>query len=424
MLGVLHAMGLGVFRIGLHLAAMAGHTKAQEAVAGRRGWEDRLAQAARAAGQDRRKDWIHIHCASLGEYEQGAPILKALRERVPQRPILLTFFSPSGMQSAPTGVADHVDYLPLDSRKAMRRFHALIPASDTVLIKYELWPGLLSIRLAAGCRVHLVAARFDHGRFPANRWGSGVRRLMSAFTTLQVQDDHSKEVMAGLAVDAEVTGDPRVDRVMDTATGPVDPEVQFQLDRISTWVGDRNLVMVGSAWSAEWQALQGCIGNHDNWCYVVAPHEVDSPATAEWASNSGFPRTSVHQTGPLPESEGLILDQVGLLKHAYRLCTIAVVGGGWGAGVHNTLEPAAFGLPVAVGPAIDGFREIASLQAVGALHVCDTPEALGRLLGTWMDPMSTEVLEEKGIQAAEWVQRRRGAAHRIADRILNAAGNG
>jgi len=423
MRGVLHALGLGAFRTGLRLAAMAGHAKARDAVAGRRGWEDRLAQAAIVAGQDRRKDWIHIHCASLGEYEQGAPILKALRERDPQRPVLLTFFSPSGMQSAPTGVADHVDYLPLDSQKAMRRFHALIPAADTVLIKYELWPGLLSVRLEAGCRVHLVAARFDHGRFPANRWGSGVRHLMSAFTTLQVQDDLSKNVMASLGVDAEVTGDPRVDRVMDTATGPLDPEVQHQLNRMSHWIGERNVLIVGSAWPEEWQALQDCIAQHDTWCCVVAPHEVNSPAVATWASESGFPRASLHLTGPFPSSPGLILDQVGLLKHAYRLGTIAVVGGGWGAGVHNTLEPAAFGLPIAVGPAIGGFREITSLQAEGALHVCHSPEEMGRLLGKWMDPMSKELLEEKGTLAAQWVKLRCGAAHRIADRILNAAGN-
>lgn len=423
MFGILHALGLSVFRTGLRLAAVAGHAKAREAVTGRRGWEGRLAQAVRVAGLNRRKDWIHIHCASLGEFEQGAPILEALRERAPQRPILLTFFSPSGMRSAPTGVADHVDYLPMDSRKAMRRFHTLIPAADTVLIKYELWPGLLSTRLEAGCRVHLVAARFDHGRFPANRWGSGVRRLLSAFTTVQVQDAHSQEVMAQLGVDAEVTGDPRVDRVMDTATGPVDPEAQLQLSRFSKWVGQRNLVVVGSAWPAEWKALKGCIGLHKDWCCIVAPHEVTSPAVAEWASESKFPRTSMHRTGPLPESDGLILDQVGLLKHAYGLGMFAVVGGGWGAGVHNTLEPAAFGLPVAVGPAIGGFREIASLQAEGALHVCDTPEEMTQLLGTWMAPASKDLLDAKGIRAAEWVKRRRGAADRIADRILNAAGN-
>ena len=131
-----------------------------------------------------------------------------LRERAPERPILLTFFSPSGIESVPPDVADHVDYLPLDSPRAMRRF-ALIPVADTVLIKYELWPGLLSARLEAGCRVHLVAARFDRGRFPANRWGAGIRSLLSAFTTVQVQDDESAAIMARFGIDCDVTGDPR-----------------------------------------------------------------------------------------------------------------------------------------------------------------------------------------------------------------------
>lgn len=418
MFGFLHAMGLAAYRTGVYLAAMTGHPKARKAIAGRRGWEHRLAHAAAVADADRRGQWIHIHCASLGEFEQGAPVLSALRERAPNRPLLLTFFSPSGMESVPPGVADHVDFLPLDSRRAMRRFHDLIPATDTVLIKYELWPGLLSVRLGDGCRVHLVAARFDNGRFPANVWGSGIRSLMSAFSTIQVQDEHSKAVMAQCGVDSEVTGDPRVDRVLDTVLGSVDREVAGQLNRLSNWVGQRKLLIVGSAWPGEWQALQGCIGRHEDWCFLVAPHEVNSPAVSEWASASGFPRTSLHRTGSFPPSAGLILDEVGILKHAYRLSTIAVVGGGWGAGVHNTLEPAAFGLPIAVGPAIEGFREIASLRADGALDVCPTPGEMTDLLCNWMAPDSASILEKKGALAAQWVNERTGAAHRIADRIL------
>ena len=418
MFGVLHALGLAAYRIGVHLAALVGHPKAKKAVKGRRGWEDRIARAARSAGPDRQGEWIHLHCASFGEFEQGAPVLDALRERAPERPILLTFFSPSGIESVPPDVADHVDYLPLDSPRAMRRFHTLIPAADTVLIKYELWPGLLSVRLESGCRVHLVAARFDRGRFPANRWGAGIRSLLSAFTTVQVQDDESKAVMARFGVVCDITGDPRVDRVLDTASKPVDDKVQTQLNRLSTWIGERKLLIVGSAWPGEWQALQGCIGRREDWCFLVAPHEVGSPAVSEWASASGFPRTSLHRAGNLPPSEGLILDEVGLLKHAYRLGTIAVVGGGWGAGVHNTLEPAAFGLPIAVGPATEGFREIDALQAEGALHVCHASGEMADLLRTWMAPESTSILKEKGAIASRWVTERSGAAHRIADRIL------
>ena len=206
----------------------------------------------------------HLHCASFGEFEQGAPVLAALRERAPERPILLTFFSPSGIESVPPDAADHVDYLPLDSPRAMRRFQALIPA-DTVLIKYELWPGLLSARLEAGCRVHLVAARFDRGRFPANRWGSGIRSLLSAFTTVQVQDDESKAIMARFGIDCDVTGDSRVDRVLDTVSRPAGDKVQVQLNRLSTWIGERKLLIVGSAW----------------------PWGMASPARLHWAARTG-----------------------------------------------------------------------------------------------------------------------------------------
>ena len=157
MFGVLHALGLAAYRIGVHLAALVRHPKARKAVTGRRGWEDRLARAARSASPDRQGEWIHLHCASFGEFEQGAPVLAALRERAPERPILLTFFSPSGIESVPPDVADHVDYLPLDSpRPALA---ALIPRRT---------------RSSSNMNCGQVSCPLDGGRMPSSYGRSAV----------------------------------------------------------------------------------------------------------------------------------------------------------------------------------------------------------------------------------------------------------
>jgi len=422
MVRTLYPIGFWFFRLGLRIASLAGHRKARMALKGRRGWQERMSRAARLEGEKNGGRWIHVHCASHGEFEQGAPVLAALRERAPDRPILLTFFSPSGVEAVPPDAADHVDYLPFDTRRNMRRLQEILPAADTVLIKYELWPRLLETRLSSGGRVHLVAARFDAGRHPANSWGAWLQEKLTRFTTVLVQDEESAKVIAGCGVKADVAGDPRVDRVLDTVrTGP--PEAtRTRLNRIAHWAGNRTVLIAGSAWQGEWDAIRGLLSRlpGSGWCVLVAPHEVHSRAVHAWASESGFPLTSRHPDTPFPPSDGLILDEMGILKYLYGLGNAAMVGGGWGAGVHNTLEPAAFGLPIAVGPNIAGFREIKSLEACGALMVCASPDDMTEVVSTWMAPGGEEMRKRAGAAAADHVSSMSGASKDMASRILKA----
>ena len=414
---VLYSIGLRVFLLGMHIASLMGHQKARKSLAGRRGWADRLSSSIKAIENTRQGRWIHIHCASLGEFEQGAPVMSALRKQAPDRPILLTFFSPSGMDSVAPDMADHVDYLPFDTARNMRLFHDVLPAADTVLVKYELWPRLLETRLAAGTHIHLIAARFDARQYPANFWGGWIRKKLAHFKTVLVQDAASARVISGFGIHAQTAGDPRMDRVCETFRTAPSKATQTKLNQISQWSGDRKILVAGSVWPGEWSAIRELIPrlSASGWCVLCAPHEVQNQAVVEWASESGFQRTSQHSDTPLSPSDGLILDEMGILKHAYSLGHAAIVGGGWGAGVHNTLEPAVFGLPIAVGPKVQGFREIQSLQSLGALTVCPSPKDMTQLVGSWM---SNSEPETDGKAAAHWILDNSGAANTIASHIL------
>lgn len=415
-----HALIMVLLQLGMRLASGFGHVKARKAWRGRKGWAQRLIEAkGRAVKNGKTRPWMHVHCASLGEYEQAAPVIDALKRRAPSHPILLTFFSPSGMDAVPASVADHVDYLPWDTAKAMRKFQAILRPSDTLLVKYELWPELILSASKSGANVHLFAARFDRKRHPTSHLGFWARRHLRMLTTIQVQDESSAQVLQAYHLQSTVTGDPRLDRVLQTAREPHDIETARRLSQFKQWKGNRQMLIVGSAWTHEWDALLPAFQTDQNskWCVLVAPHEVHGPHIAAWSKQSAFPRTSLHQDGDIPASAGLLLDEVGLLKYAYSLGDIAVVGGGWEAGVHNTLEPAVFGLPIATGPNVGGFREIQALAQLHALQVCADESELQHCLADWMNPRNTNDLSLAGQTAQKWVESHAGATERIADAI-------
>lgn len=208
---------------------------------------------------------------------------------------------------------------------------------------------------------------------------------------------------------------------------PIPGPVQVKLSAITGWAADRPIVVIGSAWQPEWRATLALQPHLHGACIVVAPHEVRASYVAEWASAPGVQLFS--SMGPLPaavdtapatasglESDILILDEIGVLKYAYQLGVLAIVGGGWGEGVHNTLEPAAFGIPVLCGPGTAGFREIAALVACGGARQCAHEAALVQHARYWLSEQGKRAAA--GRAAAGWVAQQQGAAVRIVDTIL------
>ena len=425
---LLYRLAIQILRLGLWCATALGHRKAKAAWRGRKGWRSRLKQAEITARKNGRTGpWIHFHCASLGEFEQGAPVIRLWREQHPEAPILLTFFSPSGIEGVTETGADHIDYLPFDTPRSAMEFSQALDISDAVFVKYELWPELMRALHRNHTRLHLVAARFDVGRHPLNRWGGLIRKYLGLLSTLQVQDLQSAQALSAFGFEAQVTGDPRVDRVFSATQEPIPGLIQERLEHIHLWKGGRKLLVIGSAWPAEWKALKDILDIHQDWAVLWAPHDIGHPDLEQWLRREHTDYLSLwtgHTPGPgtyktfenVPGTpDMLIADEMGLLRFAYGLADFAVVGGGWGRGVHNVLEPAAFGIPVLCGPNVAGFREIEALKQSGGLKVCATAEDLANQCGLWME--SKEAREEAGQSAAAWVVKQRGAALRIASAL-------
>ena len=413
-----YRIAIQLLHLGLRGAAMLGHKKAHIALSGRKGWQGRLMAAEVAARQrGRQGPWFHVHCASLGEFEQAAPVLSAWRSLHPTQPILLTFFSPSGISGASAPEADHIDYLPWDTPAQMRRFFGSLDISDTVLVKYELWPELMRSAHSAGTRLHLVASRFDAGRHPMNAWGGFVRKSLRTFATVQTQDAASGALLQDHGISSVATGDPRVDRVCDTLRADLPTHLGDSMDGIQRWIAGRKVLILGSAWGPEWDALPDLLDGHTEWCALVAPHELHGAHMEQWGSAEGVDLLSSLDGAAHAAGAGhiLLLDAMGLLKYAYRLGDIALVGGGWGKGVHNTLEPAVYGLPVLCGPNIAGFREIAGLKDCGALRACASAEMLVRTGRQWMT--EAEECQKAGAAAKAWVAGQSDAAFRIVKAI-------
>ena len=246
--------------------------------------------------------WIHVHCASLGEYEQAAPVIAGCSVHNRDAPILLTF-SPSGMEGVSDASVDHVDYLPFDTPGEAHRFARLLQPGDTLLVKYELWPHHLRALRQGGTRVHLVAARFDAGRHPLNRWGGWMRRQLAQLDAIQVQDAESQAVLAQWGLESEITGDPRADRVLQSLSDAIPPQVSAELDRIAAWRGDRRMLIVGSAWEAEWQALTRLdLSTMSDWAMLVVPHDVRGPHVDRWCADPHVIRSSQVEEGPTPKA--------------------------------------------------------------------------------------------------------------------------
>lgn len=361
--------------------------------------------------------WRWVHCASVGEYEQARPVIDALKAADARVPILLTFFSPSLGESLLKqrpdwcGPMDRVVALPPDRPRDVRRFLAALSDSQgrprvawCALVKYEVWPELLSQLSQAQVPAHLFAAHVVEGALPLKWWARTPRAAWKSLASIRVQDEASVERLGQIGLRAEVLGDPRFDRVLAIADSVPD------LAAIRSWIAGRPCVVAGSTWPSEEAALS------DWWpgpevAFIVAPHEVH-PEHLDAVSRSFTAR--VHrfsEPGPIA-GEVLLVDGIGWLSRLYAVADIAVVGGGFGKGIHNVLEPAAHGVPIVVGPQTHRFREAQALEAAGALQRVETPRELGPALNAWL--ADAPARRRAAAAARAYAESGRGAARRIA----------
>ncbi len=405
----LYSASVGLYHLAVRCAALW-NPKAKAWLKGREGLWDRLETKREAL-----RGCLWMHCASVGEFEQGRPVLEAIKAQRPDLPVLLTFFSPSGYQARKDyPLATHVDYLPADSASNARRLVALIEPRASIFVKYEFWYHHLHALKARSVPTFLVSAIFRKDQ-PFFKWYGGAwRAMLACYAQVFTQDEASRELLAGIGVtNVTVSGDTRFDRVMAIVDRD---EVVPAAERFKR--SNPTPVMVcGSTWPEDDALIHDALRNVSlvPRC-IVAPHEISEKGLAELRSK--YPGKSQSWDDPNSDEHAgsLIVDRMGLLARLYKYGDIAYVGGGFGDGIHSLLEAAAWGKPVIFGPRHTKFAEAQGLiDAGGGFEVRNAEElrtVLDRLL------VDRDALAKASEAASKYVRDRVGATERTIREVL------
>jgi 3-deoxy-D-manno-octulosonic-acid transferase len=299
---------------------------------------------------------VWVHCASLGEFEQGRPIIEEIRKTMPDKKILLTFFSPSGYELRKNyEVAHCVTYMPLDTRFNAWLFMNLVKPEMAFFIKYDYWYYFLRTLKKKNIPAYVVSAKFRREQVFFKWYGSWYRSVLKFFTILYVQNEESRRLLNVIGVkNVEVTGDTRFDRVYNLSHRTVD------YPWLEPFVGGKKVIVAGSTWDKDDQLLINYI-NHSGpeIRFILAPHEINEKKLIRIIELIEHPtvRFTDNDKSGYKNAKVLIVDTIGHLSSLYRYGKIAYIGGGFGKGIHNILEAATYGLPVVFGPKYQKFME-------------------------------------------------------------------
>ncbi len=362
---------------------------------------------------------IWVHCASLGEFEQGRPIMEALRFNYPKYKILLTFFSPSGyeVQKRYKG-ADYIFYMPMDSFKVARRFYDSVQPRLVVFIKYEFWYYYLSEASKRNIPLILVSGIFRKTQPFFSWYGSFYKGMLHCFTHLFVQTKKAAELLASIHItNVSVTGDTRFDRVLQVA------QSRGRNTTIETFCGDKTVIVAGSTWTDDDEELDHYANTHNNYRFVIAPHDISEERLKECDTlYKHSVRCSVYiskleSNEPIGDDiNTIIIDNIGMLKYLYAYATVCYVGGGFGGdGVHNVAEAAVYYKPVLFGPEYEKFVEAADLVELGAAF--DIVDALE--LEAQLDELlnNKQLYDDACAKAGDYIKNRGGATQQVINYI-------
>lgn len=364
------------YGLALYLAAFF-HPKARLWHKGRKNWISNH-QTLQKAKTEAHRPLFWMHCASLGEFEQGRPIIEGLKRDRPEVQVLLSFFSPSGYEIRKDyPLADAVVYLPLDTPRNARHFLRIWQPNAAIFVKYEIWYHYLNQLERQAIPSLLIAAIFRPGQFFFRWYGRPFLEKLRRLNHIFVQEEDSTRLLQQYGFEnTSRAGDTRMDRVMTIAKNAA------ILPKLEAFTHAKAPVLVvGSNWPADDAILFPFFQEAlpANWKIILAPHQVDGHRIQQLEKQITFPsvRYSAENLEAFERARILIIDNIGLLSSLYRYGKVAYIGGGFGSGIHNTLEPMAFGLPVLFGPKYQKFREAAFLVASGSgFSVSNTAELL------------------------------------------------
>ena len=360
---------------------------------------------------DPKAKYIWFHAASLGEFEQGRPLMERLREVHPEYKILLTFFSPSGYEVRKNYPgADIVCYLPLDTVGNARRFLRTVRPVMAFFIKYEFWYNYLHVLKHRCVPTYSVSSIFRKDQVFFKWYGRGYAKVLSCFTTFFVQNEESKLLLGTLGIkNVRVVGDTRFDRVLQIK------EASKRLPIVEAFGANAGRVFcAGSSWQPDEEIFVPYFNRHRDWKLIIAPHVIGEDHLGQ-IMRLLQGRRVVRYTRTTPEeaakAEVLIIDCFGLLSSIYRYAQVSYVGGGFGVGIHNTLEAGVWGIPVIFGPNNKRFAEAQGLLRCKGGFEIDGAEAFARV----MDGLSAddELLKRSGKAAGQFVKSLSGATEKV-----------
>ena len=404
---MIYNLAMYILELGVKLAALFSD-KPAKMVKGHREAFDMLKSKI-----DRNAQYIWFHAASLGEFEQGRPLIERIRKEYPQYKILQTFFSPSGYEVRKNyDGADIVCYLPIDTPSNAKKFIELVNPCMVFFVKYEFWHNYLNTLYKKGVPVYSVSSIFRPNQIFFRWYGKSYQQVLKTFAHLFVQNEESKKLLAGIGVtNTTVVGDTRFDRVLDINAAAK------QLPLVQKFKGDALTFVAGSSWGPDEDIFIKYFNEHPEMKLVIAPHVVSDSHLKEIMSklNRSCIRYTQATEAEVGKADCLIVDCYGLLSSIYRYGEISYVGGGFGVGIHNVLEAAVYGIPVIFGPNNKKFREAQHLLEQKGGFEINGYENFKQLMDKFLSDKAS--LQQAGKAAGDYVMNNAGALNKIMNAV-------
>ena len=353
---------------------------------------------------------IWVHAASLGEFEQGRPIIERIKKEYPNYKILVTFFSPSGYEVKKNTTAAHiVTYLPFDTKRNVIQFINTVQPKLAIFVKYEVWPNYLRQLQKRNIPTLLISAIFSKDQIYFKWYGGFMKRALQKFDLIFLQDEKSKPLLSTIAIEnTTVSGDTRLDRVSEIT------ERDNQLPLIKAFKEDKICLVAGSTWIEDEAILISFINKtKKDLKFIIAPHKLEEDKILGLAASIDKNTTLFSNTNPktIGNFDVLIIDNIGMLTKIYNYADISYVGGGFATGLHNTLEPAVFGIPVVIGPEYRGFKEAEELVKQGGIIAIKDAHNFNSVINKLIE--NNEYRTSTGIINTSYIEKNKGASVQI-----------
>ncbi|MFA5329648.1 MAG: glycosyltransferase N-terminal domain-containing protein [Prolixibacteraceae bacterium] len=363
------------------------------------------------------KPIVWVHCASLGEFEQGRPLIEAIRKQYPEYRIFLTFFSPSGYEIRKNyDLADYIYYLPADTKRNAQKFIRLVRPEIAFFVKYEFWFHYISELKKNNIPLYLVSAIFrENQHFFKNSFsGKWYKKMLFDFEHFFVQDDKSVQLLHQVGIkNVTRAGDTRFDRVAEIARNGK------KIELVEKFKGQRQLVVAGSTWKPDEELLVQYIHSHPETKFIIAPHETKRANVERLISMLKTPNICYTEaTGEaVMNNQVLIVDTIGILSAIYKYADIAYIGGGFGVGIHNTLEAAIFGMPIVFGPNYLKFNEATTMVSLGVAFPISDYTGFQSVLNSLLTDHSKR--ETIAVECIHFTKQNIGATQIILNKVFN-----